>query len=288
MAIGTKWLTKQGKKGVKTQVSLGSLLSAGVDASTIGRYVAEQRGAQDDPTKRNYHGSIDTKEELAGILKMQEEAGPNRFEQLRGKEYQWDPDKFLPGIKEQSSAIYDPRQQQLEALSKLQESKYEEQRARTKEEYAQRMQAEEEAINRRGAWFSGGAIRNEQDIRNEQMRLLNQQDLQNQASRGELLAQQGALGYEQSQFEKSALFDSEASAYNRFTNQRAYDYMFETNERDYATQALMGIVDGHKFQQDFGMGVAQLKLAQDRFKEDTRRWNKDFAWNKFMYKNMQQ
>lgn len=261
------------------QYNTGNLLAMGIDPATI----AETTGAASLDTDQEFQAVIDAynRKKAAG-------AAPQGMKRFQDTEYQWDPNEFLPGVQEQSSAIYDPRQQQLEALRKLQESKYEEQRARTKEEYAQRMQAEEEAINRRGAWFSGGAIRNEQDIRNEQMRLLNQQDLQNQASRGELLAQQGALGYEQSQFEKNALFDSEASAYNRFTDQRAFDYMYESNERQYATQALMGAIDSFNLRNNFGLNVGQFKLAQDQFKEDARRWDEEFAWNKFMYKNMQE
>jgi hypothetical protein len=274
------------KKKARIEKNFGHLMAGGVDPRFIAEQINNQERYASGGAKTN---QAEFRHEIADLwAQKQKEEGPQGLDRLRSQEYKWDPNEFLPGIQEQSSAIYDPRQQQLEALRKLQESKYEEQRARTKEEYARRMQAEEEAINRRGAWFSGGAIRNEQDIRNEQMRLLNQQDLQNQASRGELLAQQGGLSYEQSQFEKQALFGEEAGAYGRFKDQRAYDYMFETNERDYATNALMGVVDSHRFEQEFGLKKDQFKLAQDRFKEDTRRWNKEFAWNKFMYKNMQE
>jgi hypothetical protein len=154
---------------------------------------------------------------------------------------------------------------------------------RTKQEFDERMKAEIEAMNRRGAYFSGGAIRGEQDIRNEQMRLLQQQDLQARASQQEMLAQRGAIGYEQQQFEKGQLFDNEASGYNRWKGERDYNYMFESNERAYATQALMGNIDAWNIRNQFNLGVDQFKLAQAQFKESSKQWDEQFAWNKFIY-----
>jgi hypothetical protein len=264
--------------------SLAHLLSAGVDPRTIGQYWMQRNQAKGGGS---VVGTIDKAAEIADIYKMQQQKGVTGVEALKDQKYAWDPNKFLPGIQGQSGAIYDPQMQQMQALQQLGQSQASEQRLRTQEEFDKRMQAEQEAMNQRGAFFSGGAIRGEQDIRNEQMRLLQQQDLQAQAAYQESLARQGGLAYEQSQFEKQALFGEEAGAYGRWKDDRDYNYMFETNERDYATQALMGATDAWRARNQFDLSVSQFRQAQKEFETTSKQWDKQFAWNKFMYNNAQ-
>jgi len=270
-------LSKITQNSQRHAMSIQNLLASGVDPRTIGQYIAET------PDKRQGNRIINTQGEVQGIVNLQKQKGITGMESLKDQKYDWDPNQYLPGIQQQSSAIYDPRIAQNEALAGLAQSQAEEQRMRTKQEFDERMKAEIEAMNRRGAYFSGGAIRGEQDIRNEQMRLLQQQDLQARASQQEMLAQRGAIGYEQQQFEKGQLFDNEASGYNRWKGERDYNYMFESNERAYATQALMGNIDAWNIRNQFNLGVDQFKLAQAQFKESSKQWDEQFAWNKFIY-----
>ena len=91
-------------------------------------------------------------------------------------------------------------------------------------DFAKRMQQETEAINRRGSFFSGGAIQNEQDIRGEQASALLQQDLQAGAANYSNLASQALLAAEKSEFIRDRLVNSESSAYARWTDQRNFSF----------------------------------------------------------------
>ena len=193
-------LKTQSKRASYHQSNTGSLLAAGVSPS----FIAQKQG------QWNQH--INPEERTALQSQWEQSGQVGGVEALKDTKHDWDPNKYLPGIQQQSGAIYDPQQAQLKALQELSASQSSETRMKTQEEFDTRMQAEQESMNRRGAYFSGGAIRGEQDIRNEQMRILNQQDLQAQAGAQESLAQQGQLGYAKTQFEQQALFDQEAGA----------------------------------------------------------------------------
>lgn len=185
---------------------------------------------------------------------------------LGSQQYQFDPNQYLPAIQGQAESIYSPQQAQLEAIRQLQQASYQDTKIQTEKDFGKRLQAEVEAVNRRGAYFSGGAIQNEQDIRSSQESALTQMSLQNSAAQFGNYAQQAQLAAEKTQFIQDRLVNSESSAYARWTDQRNFSlqalttqYNVYAQERDFARNV---------FESDrtFSMQQDQLDMQEKAFK----------------------
>lgn len=142
---------------------------------------------------------------------------------VAGQEFKFDPNQYLPQIQQQAGAIYNPQIAQLEALRKVGEAQTQQTRIVTEEDFAKRMKQEREAINQRGAFFSGGAIANEQGIRTEQSRALNSIDLQAQMDTINNLAQQGQISVAQAQYIQDQLSGAKSSAYGMWSDAYSRD-----------------------------------------------------------------
>lgn len=180
----------------------------------------------------------------------------------------FDANQYLPSIQQQATSIYQPQLQALEALRGLGKSTYETSKVSTEADFKKRMQQEVESINSRGAFFSGGAIQNEQDLRSEHARNLQQLTLQYQSSDFQNLAQQAGLSAEQAQYIQDKLFNSENSAYNRAWNQYQFEYGAYSDQQSLEEQRRQFeanlAFDKLKYSKDLGLKkeAAQASLAQ--------------------------
>lgn len=207
---------------------------------------------------------------------------------LGSQQYQFDPAAYLPQIQGQADSIYTPQAAQLEAIRQLQQVSAQDTRVQTEKDFSKRMQQEVEAINRRGAYFSGGAIQNEQDIRSSQASALLQQDLQSSAANFSNLSQQAILQAEKTQFIQDRLVNAESSAYARWTDQRNFSlqalttqYQVYSQERDFARsvfesdrtynmQSEQFDMQVKQFKQQYAMDDKQFKMAQEQFDLDMK------------------
>lgn len=210
---------------------------------------------------------------------------------LGSQQYQFDPNQYLPGIQSTANSIYSPQQAQLEAIRQLQQTSAQDTKIQTEKDFAKRMQQETEAINRRGAYFSGGAIQNEQDIREQQASTILQQDLQSSAANYGNLASQAQLAAEKTQFIQDRLTNSESSAYARWTDSRNFSltalttqyqvYSQEKNfarsvfeaDRSYNMEADKLDMAEKQFKQQYAMNDKEFKMAQEKFNLDMKMGN---------------
>jgi hypothetical protein len=217
-----------------------------------------------------------------------------RQDALLGDQFQWNYEDYLPGIQNMANAIYDPQQAQLQALRDMGQISYEQQTIETMEQFDKRMQQEVEAINRRGAYFSGGAIQNEQDIRTEQSRAMNQQALQYMASDYGMQTQQAMLDVQKTQFIQDELINNETSAYNRWFNERGFQWGALSDMRDdiqQDKQFRQNVFESDRadarsteqFRLNYDLNEREYNLAKEKYKEDKRRYGEDAAWQKFKY-----
>jgi len=223
------------------------------------------------------------------------QAGPSGIQQAKNKlsdvasqEYAFDPQKYLPGIQSQAEAIFSPQKEQLEALRQLQASQASEAALTTEEAFDDQLTREIESINNRGAFFGGGAIEREQDLGDQKLRALNQIGLQASAADFSNLAQQGLLGAEESQFIQDRLYNAEAGAYSRFTDQRNFsygaalqEYQIYEGERNFARDVFesdrqfkfstqQAEQQQANFKKQFGLTSEQFDMAKEEFNVDMK------------------
>lgn len=238
------------------------------------------------------------------------------------QQYQFDESKYLPQIQQTASSIYQPQLAQLQALSSLSAQQYEQTKVQTEEDFQKRMRDEVEAINRRGAFFGGGAIANEQGIRTEQARTMNSLALQQQAAQADYLAQQGKLTAEQANYIKDQLYNTEAGAYARwkdtqnwtredyqtqlgqYNTERAYNMdvakFNQALQQQYIENAqwqksfefqvlskkLDNEMDTKKLEMQYGLDTANLRLAQQKFAEEQSQFGQTMDYN-IWYKTLE-
>lgn len=214
--------------------------------------------------------------------------------QIASSQYQFDPNQYLPGIQSQAESVYAPQQAQLEAIRQLQQVGAQDVRVQTEKDFEKRMQQEVEAMNRRGAGFSGGAIRSEQDIRGQQASALLQMDLQSSASNFANLSQQAMLQAEKTQFIQDRLYNAESSAYSRWTDQRNFSmqalqtqYQVYSNERDFARNVFESDRSYEFQKEEAEMQKKQFeqtyKLNEWQFKQAKKEWEMDMKLKNLSY-----
>lgn len=218
----------------------------------------------------------------------------NQIGQIASSQYQFDPNQYLPGIQSQAESVYAPQQAQLEAIRQLQAVSAKDTRIQTEKDFEQRMQQEVEAMNRRGAGFSGGAIRNEQDIRSQEASALLQQDLQYNAANFANLSQQALLQAEKTQFIQDRLYNAESSAYARWTDQRNFSltalqtqYQVYSAERDFARNVFESDrsyeLQKDQMEMDKKLFQQTYKLNEWQFKQAKEQWDIDKNSKKLSY-----
>lgn len=78
--------------------------------------------------------------------------------------FKFDSSKLVPQYQQEAASIYNPQVQQIQGLQSLTAAQAKDATVKTKDEFAQLLKREQENINRRGAFFSGGAIDQENRI----------------------------------------------------------------------------------------------------------------------------
>lgn len=146
-----------------------------------------------------------------------------------GQSFTFDPNKYLPQAQQQASAIYDPQKAQIDALAKLGASQVEQQRVVTKEDFANRMKSEVEAINQRGAFFQGGAIDRQSRVATDEQRALTDINTGWQGQLAGYNAQRAGLNVAQAQYVQEQLSGAQGSAYNAWKD--AYGMWADEQER---------------------------------------------------------
>lgn len=202
--------------------------------------------------------------------------------------YEFDPNKYLPGIQQQAEAIYAPQQAQLEAIRQLQSLSYEDAKATTEKDFATQLQSEIESINSRGAFFSGGAVQREQDLGDAKISALNQLGLQATAADFANLTQQGLLAAEEAQFIQDRLYNAESGAYARWSDQRNFSYQAAvqqyqvfSQERDFARSVFESDrtfametekmdMQRKEFEQTYEIRAEQFEQAKEEFNIDIK------------------
>lgn len=237
-------------------------------------------------------------------------AAPTAPAPFEFKPFEFNQGQVLPQIQQQAQAIYGPQQAQLEAIRELQATQTGQVKEETREDFAKQLRGEIEAINRRGAFFSGGARERESEIATSQSRALSQISLQAQAAELQNLTQQGVLSAEQSEYIQQRLTGAQDSAWSRYMQtqelqfgmsqerQRAFESQraFGLQEKQFGLQQQQFIRDifesdrafkqGKKeFKKTYGLSEKEAKLARKRFKEDIRQFNEDLALRKFNARN---
>jgi hypothetical protein len=279
---------EKGKAGPRTtdmasQNNLNQLLQAGVPQNMIANYGARLSSGE---AQGIYNTYLPTAQSNSNVPSLDE---------LAGQQYQFDPNQYLPGIQQQASAIYDPRQAQIDALKQYTQSQAEQTRIRTQEDFAKQLKQEVESINARGAFFGGGALNRESDIRTNEQRALTDINLQETANLASLTSQAGSLNAEQAQFVQDRLYNAEASAYNRFTDMRNFLLTLNGEQRNrfesdrtYNRQVFESDRSFNEmvrqFEKNYQLDKAQLELAVDRFKEEKRQYGLNYALDSFTAK----
>jgi hypothetical protein len=261
----------------QSQANIQGLISQGYTQQQIGAF---DYGERLNPTE---------------IQKFIQQTGPSAGQQAKqglqdvaSQQYAFDPQQFLPGIQQQAQGVFAPQQAQLEAIRQLQSAQAKEATLTTEEQFSKQLQSEVESINRRGAFFSGGAVEREAELGDLKLRALNQLGLQAQAADFNNLAQQGLLQAEESQFIQDRLFNAESGAYSRWTDQRNFSYqaaLQEYNvyqdERDFArnvfesdrtfqqSQELMDMKQ-KQFEQTYKITSEEFEQAKEEFNIDIK------------------
>jgi len=191
--------------------------------------------------------------------------------------FSFDPNQYLPAIKQQAQAIYQPQMAQLEALRQLQASQAEQSRVVTKEDFAKQMNTELEQINQRGAFFSGGGLNKQQQTQTAQTRALGDITTQWNAANFANIAQQAGLNASQSEYIQNQLSGAQGSAYNMFSNERQN---FQT-ERGFKAQ-MQQYEDQKKLREkelkaQGKAAKAAKKQAKKEFDESVRQFNLNFS-----------
>lgn len=181
---------------------------------------------------------------------------------LTSQSYSFDASKFLPGIQTEAKSIYDPQKQGLETQREIEKMKAEDAKIEQEQQFQERMQQETEAINRRGAFFSGGAIQNEQKIRTEQAMALKQLGLQSMQNDLQITMGLANLTNEEAKYVRDRLVGENASAYQMWANQRQF--------------TLDGVL---ALQSQYNADRA-YQMEQEKFAESTSQWNKTYELTK--------
>lgn len=263
--------------------------SAGlIDSGKYGKNINPQEyaGIMSQYGNPYQEGQTAIKDKIAGV--------DDKMNELIGDEFTFDYTKFLPGIQKEAGSIYDPQQAQLQAMREFGQIQGDQAKVETNEQFDKRMQQETEAINNRGAYFSGGAVQNEQNIRTEQGRAINQITLQTQAADYNMQAQQALLTAEETKYIKDQLIDNQASAYNRWFNERGFEWgaLSEirknyTDDKKYA-QDVFNADRAHntqveQFKLNYDLNQKEFDLAKEKYKTSEEQWGEEMAFLKFKY-----
>jgi hypothetical protein len=241
-----------------SEANVNKLLAAGVpqyyiDMNKMGKYVGNSEYS-------NISGTWQTSPyNVAGQMAT---SGVPSLGDLASQKYQFDPNQYLPGIQTTAESIYAPQRAQLEALRQLQSSTAEQSRLKTNADFDKQLKADVEAINARGAFFSGGGVASQAGVEQQRGFALQDINLQDQAAQAGFLAQQAGLSAARAEYIQTKLTGAENSAYSRWTDNRNFLLSLNQSQRQELESDRTFNENVREFGLNYALDKKRLKLQQ--------------------------
>jgi len=280
MAIPQFFGTQGNTKNTESQRNLQALLGAGVPQANISAYQTGQKNrlGTGDATSIFNAWSPTTPATPTPATPMaygtQYPAFQNNF----------DPNQYLPGIQQQAQSIYQPQLQALESLRQLGQTQAQTAKVSSEADFQKTLQQEVESINRRGAFFSGGAKQYETGLQEQHARDISSLTLQAQAADFQNIAQQAGLSAEQAKYIQDQLYNNQSSSYNRAWEQYQQQYGMYNDQRTFSEQQRQFNMnlqfDTLKYWEDLGMKKKDAQAAQQKYKYDVAQYGQEAAAKK--------
>ena len=136
-------------------------------------------------------------------------------------DFKFDSSKLVPTYQAEAASIYSPQIQQIQGLQALTKAQSEDAKTKTKDEFAQLLKREQENINRRGAFFSGGAIDQENRIGAQEGGALRDIGFQEQSANLQYQGTLSEIAQAQKDYVSSKVEGAYSSAYKTFQDKIA-------------------------------------------------------------------
>jgi hypothetical protein len=136
-------------------------------------------------------------------------------------DFKFDSSKLVPQYQAEAASIYNPQIQQIQGLQALTKAQAEDAKVKTKDEFAQLLKREQENINRRGAFFSGGAIDQENRIGAQEGGALRDIGFQEQSANLQYQGTLSEIAQAQKDYVSSKVEGAYSSAYKTFQDKIA-------------------------------------------------------------------
>lgn len=208
-------------------------------------------------------------------------------------EFKFDSSKLVPQYQAEANALYQPQLEQIKALRGITTSQAEDAKVKTNDDFAQLLKRETENINRRGAFFSGGAIDQENRIGAEQGRALRDINNNLQIANIDYSGKEATIGQGIKDYVSSKVEGAYSSAYKmfqdtianslatydralgQFNTDRSFNQSVKESDRNYALSVASAARAG-------GGGVAgsdkELKATADALKKFGGNWDQTASY----------
>lgn len=201
--------------------------------------------------------------------------------------FKFDSSKLVPTYQAEAASIYNPQVQQIQGLQALTKSQAEDAKVKTKDEFAQLLKREQENINRRGAFFSGGAIDQENRIGAQEGGALRDIGYQEQQANLQYQGTLSEIAQAQKDYVSSKVEGAYSSAYKAFQDKianqmnqyqlelgqyntdRAYNQSVIESDRNYKLAAAASARAGS----NAAGSSAELKATADAFNRNNGNWD---------------
>ena len=157
--------------------------------------------------------------------------------------------KLVPQYTAEAASIYNPQVKQIEGLQALTKAQSEDAKVKTKDEFAQLLKREQENINRRGAFFSGGAIDQENRIGAQEGGALRDIGFQEQSANLQYQGTLSEIAQAQKDYVSSKVEGAYSSAYKTFQDQIANQmnqYQLELGQYNQDRQYERGVLESDR------------------------------------------
>lgn len=137
------------------------------------------------------------------------------------KDFKFDSSKLVPQYQTEAASIYNPQVQQIQGLQALTKAQAEDAKVKTKDEFAQLLKREQENINRRGAFFQGGAVDRENRIGAQEGGAIRDIGFQEQSANLQYQGTLSEIAQAQKDYVSSKVEGAYSSAYKTFQDKIA-------------------------------------------------------------------
>jgi len=130
--------------------------------------------------------------------------------------FKFNSSKLIPQYQTEAASLFNPQLQQIQGLRQTTASQIGDAKTKTNDEFAQLLKRETENINRRGAFFSGGAIDQENRIGAQQAGAIRDLGYQEQQANNQYAGQEAQIGQASKDYVSSKVEGAYSSAYKTF------------------------------------------------------------------------